>query len=80
MPVPKTRCIIERAGQHAHYDCDTVFIDGIPHIVFEWQQTPEGEKPAVVAKLDPQYFHDLPGWGEVKYLYENPVKDPRPSN
>ena len=61
-----------------HYEADSVIIDGIPHVVFEWEQTPEGEIPAVTVALDPKYLHPLPGWGEVTHLYEFPIEDPRP--
>ena len=81
MKVFVTRCTVERAGRNmGHFNCDTIFLNEIPHIVFEWQESSEGEIPAITVALDPQHFHPLEGWNEVQYLYENPVKDPRPLN
>jgi len=37
MDVTKTWCLISRGGKVAgHFVADTVFIDEIPHVVFEW--------------------------------------------
>ena len=80
MEVTKTRCLISRSGSIiGHFNADTIFIDGIPHVVFEWEVSPDGSrKPLHLVALDPKYFRPLPGWGEVTHLYEFPISDPRP--
>ncbi len=79
MEITKTRCLISRSGKIAgHFNADTIFIDSIPYVVFEWERQSDGtEKPAHIVRLDPQYFHPLAGWGEATHMYEHPVIDPR---
>jgi len=79
MDVTKTWCLISRGGKVAgHFVADTVFIDEIPHVVFEWEYRPDGSRdPVHLVPLDPKYFHPLLGWGEVTQIYEMPVEDPR---
>lgn len=77
MEVHKCRHILLRAGQNVgHCVSDLVFLEGVPHIVIEWEDRPAGQHPAVTVKLDPEKLHPL-NWPEVKYLYELPVEDPR---
>lgn len=76
--VTKIRCLISRAGRIGHFEADVIFIDNIPHVVFEWELQADGsEKPIYLVRLDPQYFHPLPGWGDVTHMYEFPIEDPR---
>ena len=75
-PVTKVRCLITRAGKTAHYNADLIFVAGIPTIVFEWDERPDGNRPSVTVALDPQYFHPL-GWKEAEYMYEVAIQDPR---
>jgi len=79
MDVFKTRCVVTRDRVFmGHFDLDTIFIDGIPHVVFDWDIDPNGlEKPVNPVPLDPQHFHELKGWEKLQYLYERPVEDPR---
>lgn len=76
--VVKTRCLVSRAGKVVgQFDCDTIFINRVPHVVFEWEYREDGsEVPIHLVPLDPQYFHPLPGWQGVQYMYEFPVTDP----
>ncbi len=77
----KTHCIVCREGRTmGTADLDTVFVEGIPHVLFE--QEPMGdelEKRVYRVRLDPQFFHPWEGWGEATFTYENPISDPRPS-
>ncbi|MBP2652585.1 MAG: hypothetical protein H6Q73_154 [Firmicutes bacterium] len=74
--VLKTQCIVKRAGKSLVAIVDTIYIDEIPHLVFEWQQQTDGtEKPAYMVPLDPQYFSRIPG-EKVNAVYKNPVDDP----
>ncbi|HFF3032674.1 TPA: hypothetical protein ACGCGJ_001188 [Stenotrophomonas maltophilia] len=74
MEVLITRCLVQRGGRMlGHCEADTVIIDGVPHVVFEW----EGDEPAVTAPLDPSRWHQFPD-GQATHLYELPVVDPRP--
>lgn len=79
MEVIKVRCTVERAGLNVgQFNADVVFIDKIPHAVFEWEPQPDGsEKPVHLVALDPSKLHPLPGWKDATHLYELPVKDPR---
>lgn len=70
--IPKTRCLLTRDGKTAHYDCDTVFRDGVPYLVLEWVN----DAPFVTVELEPEHFHPLQGWGDVKYMYEFAVSVP----
>lgn len=75
MDITKTRCLISRAGQVVgHFNADTIKIDGDIYLVFEW--SPD-QKPMHLVRLDPSYLHPLEGWGEVTWMYEVPVADPR---
>ncbi len=77
MEVHKCRHTLTRAGQNiGHCDSDLVFIDGVPHLVIEWEDRQDGPHPAVTVKLDPEKLKVL-DWPGVKYLYEMPVEDPR---
>ena len=69
-----------RAGVNVgHFKSDLIFENGIPTVVFEWMQTPDGEIPATTVSLDPARLHKFggPGWKDLDYLYELPVEDPR---
>ncbi|MBM3495711.1 MAG: hypothetical protein FJX72_15510 [Armatimonadetes bacterium] len=78
MRATKIRCLITRGGETAHYNCDTVIIDGVPYLVLEWAIAEHGEEvPNLTVRLDPKYFHELKGWGEVTHMYELPITDPR---
>lgn len=79
LDILKTTCTVLRGGLTAGiFEADTIFIGDIPHVVFDWEQQPDGsEKPAHLVALDPRYFHPMQVQGETKYLYEFPVTDPR---
>ena len=78
MEVTKTMCIMARGGRSGVFIADTIFIDGITHVVFEWELQPDGsEKPIHLVKLDPRYFHPVVGQGDATHMYEHPISDPR---
>jgi hypothetical protein len=56
-----------------------VYLSGFPHVVFEWERQPDGsEMPVHTVSLDPNFLHKLQSWGDVTYMYEKPIQDPRP--
>ncbi len=63
-----------RAGD---FQTDMIFIDQIPHLVFEWDASKCGMMPSVAVSLDPEYLHPVKGWEEVDYIYDLPIEDPR---
>ena len=77
--VTKTLHTLSRAGKTiCTLITDTIFIDGIPHLVFEWEPQSDGsEKPVLLVRLDPQYLHPVVGQGNATHSYEHPVEDPR---
>ncbi len=77
----KIMCVIVRPnGIQELHECDMIYIDEVPHIVFEWEHYPDdSEKPLYVAPLDPKLIHPLSGWADVKYMYERGISDPRPA-
>jgi len=81
MPKPfrihKVRHSMHRAGfGYGHYISDLVFLDGVPTVVIEWAQTPEGEVPAVMVPLDPRRLQEFPP-ASGDYFYPEPIEDPR---
>lgn len=61
---------------------DMVFIDGTPHVVWEWHQDAANEYPGVTTKLDRRHLqtdraHLPPG---IDAVYGRDVPDPRPSS
>jgi hypothetical protein len=73
----KTHHLLTRKGVTVgHFQTDTVFVDGVPHLIFEWAVTPQGEIPAFSVRLDPKHLSEL-NWPNCKYLYSLPVEDPR---
>lgn len=79
--VTTTRCIVSRGGQGLdHCDCDTIFIDQIPHVVFEWEPQPDGSrKPIHLVRLDPQYLRSMSASSDSNHMmYQLPIEDPRP--
>ncbi|WP_345294583.1 hypothetical protein [Luteimonas vadosa] len=80
MDVHKCWHLLERNGQVlGHFITDLIFINDVPHLVFEWESTDGGnETPAAIAALDPQHLHKFGGAAE--YMYEFPVADTRKFN
>ena len=79
MKYEKTHHVLIRQGETVgHVQTDTIFIDSVPHLVFEWDVYPDGtEKPShPPVALDPSKHHVI-GWDNCKYMYELPVEDPR---
>lgn len=54
---------------------DMVFIDGQPHVVWEW----EGDQPRTTTPLDPKYLEIQPGRvpPQADAVYSREVEDPR---
>ncbi len=82
MTVVRTRCTVCRGGRNiGDATLDTIFIEGVPHLVFEWQRLDDGsEKPSHLVALNPTFFHPWQGWGDATFIYESPVNDPRQPN
>ena len=47
-PVTTVRVVIGRNKKYAHYNADLIFVAGIPTVVIEWEERPEGDRPAVM--------------------------------
>ena len=75
--VTKTRCVVSgRNGSLDHCEMDTIFIDQIPHVVFEWEPQPDGSrKPIRLVRLDPKHFHSMSQSGG-NHIYERPIEEP----
>ena len=82
-PVTTVRHIFIRAGKNAgNFVSDLIFIRGVPTIVIEWLESPDGiNLPLVTISLDPRYLHKIDSpeadFLEAEYLYEREVVDPR---
>ncbi|MGH7871330.1 MAG: hypothetical protein ACREQO_03820 [Candidatus Binatia bacterium] len=74
MQVFKIFCTVRGAGHTGIYETDGTIIDGIPHAVFEWEDTPLGNKPAVMVALDPARLHKFQ---DGRYSYRDTIEDPR---
>lgn len=72
-------CLVDRAGRTiGHFHADMIFIQEVPHVAFEWEVSPNGdERPVHLAELDPRFLHKVQDQ-LIDYMYEYPVKDPRP--
>ena len=82
-PLTTVRHIFIRAGKNAgHFVSDLIFVRGVPTIVVEWLERPDGVNlPLVTISLDPGYLHKIDSpeaeFLEAEYLYEKEVLDPR---
>jgi hypothetical protein len=76
MEIFKTWCEISSHGWTSHHAVDTVIIDEIPHLVFEWKETPDGKMPAVTVPLDPKRLYPVLN-DNATHLYELVIQDPR---
>lgn len=72
--------LISRSGQQAFYYGDLIYLEGVPHVVFEHsvQSPDEGDSQRITVALDPQYLHPLLGWTQATHMYEMAIADPRP--
>jgi hypothetical protein len=68
------RIHIIRGGTTGLYRGDLVFIKSVPHLVFEWRKTKEGDVPDRTVALDPARLHVLPE--NEDYTYDDPITDP----
>lgn len=74
MKVFTCRHTLWRDGRNAGiFDPDLIFIDGIPHLVFEWR----GPHPEIFLRLNPAHLSPL-NWPNVQYLYGPTVDYPGP--
>jgi len=70
--VSKVYHFMNRSGQHGYHESDLIFIDGVPHVVIEWN----GKEPETTVALDPA---ELAGPdGAESYFYGPAIEDPRP--
>jgi hypothetical protein len=77
--VQVVRHLLMKDGKmYGHFETDMIFRDGTPLLVFEWTSTPHGEAPSLSVELDPKFLHHL-GWNPAKFLYEQPVEYPGPT-
>jgi hypothetical protein len=82
-PVSRVRHTFVRAGENAGYFIsDLIFVQGIPMIVVEWLEAPEGEIPLETISLDRQHLRKIASLEEerflqTEYFYELEVADPR---
>ena len=74
--VTTVHCLIRRSGRTAHYNADLVFIGGVPTVVIDWIEYPDGDRPGVTVPLDPSLLHKI-GWDEAEYMYQDTIDDPR---
>ena len=82
-PVSRVRHTFVRADRTvSHQISDLIFVKGVPKIVVEWLETPQGDVPLVTISLDGRHLHRLGSleaerFLETEYLYELEVVDPR---
>jgi hypothetical protein len=70
--VSKVYHFMNHSGRHGYYESDLIFIDGVPHIVIEWN----GKEPDTTVALDPV---ELVGPDSAEsYFYGPAIEDPRP--
>jgi hypothetical protein len=81
--VTTVRHIFIRAGKNAgNFVSDLIFVRGVPTIVVEWLESPDGVNlPLVTISLDRRFLHKIDppeaDFLEAEYLYEKEVVDPR---
>jgi hypothetical protein len=80
-PVPDDKkhrvfCTIRSKERTAHYIVDLLWIVGVPILVLEWADVPDGECPAVTVALERRFLKVIAG-GKYDLMYEVPVQDPR---
>jgi hypothetical protein len=70
---------LEKNGKHILCKTDLQFDEGVPYVVLEWLNTPEGEVPSIRVPLDPQYLHKInpDQTGGADFTYERPVSWPK---
>lgn len=65
---------VMKSGAHVG---DLLWIDGVPTLVLEWADVPDGEYPAVTVPLDPDRLYVSGPHGVAELHYLRPVQDPR---
>ncbi len=55
---------------------DMVFLDGVPHLVWEWHEQASNEHPGITVQLDPRFLQRADGAGGVDFVYGPPVQAP----
>lgn len=57
-------------------NCDMVYIDGIPHLVWEWAADAANEYPSVTIPLDSNHLQFSPGGEGYEFVYGPGVEEP----
>lgn len=84
MDVCKIRCLVSRGGAMVGmFTLDMIEFAGGHYVVFEWQDTPDGNRrPLYMAPLDARFLQELPepeaGEEQITHQYRVSVEDPRP--
>lgn len=81
MESTKVRCLVSRSGNMiGMFNLDMISFAGGHHIVFEWEDQPDGNRrPLYMAPVDSKFLEPLPEGEEVTHQYRLSVEDPRPS-
>jgi len=56
--------------------CDMIYIDGIPHLVLEWEEDAANEYPSRTVPLDPIHLQLAPGSENFDFVYGPSVDMP----
>jgi len=55
---------------------DLVYLDGVPHVVWEWHEQAANEHPGVTIPLDPRHLQETPGFAGQDFVYGPPIQAP----
>lgn len=67
--------VAARIGDEIRH-CDMVYIDGQPHVVWQWHQDAANEYPGVTTALDARHLQDMKGAGGLDFAYAQPLQEP----
>lgn len=60
--------------------CDMVYIEGTPHLVWEWTEDAANEFPSRTTPLNPNHLQATPEFGEYDFVYGPDVEEPGPAS
>jgi DNA-binding winged helix-turn-helix (wHTH) protein len=75
--LPRTLCTLVSGGQRRHVEIETLFLDGQPTLVLDWNLTTAGRQPQTTVRLDRRHLHEMDGGADLKYVYAAAIEDPR---
>ncbi len=80
MEFTKIRCLVSRDEvMLGFYNLDLVMIENAPHVVFEWETLPDGQKvPLHMVEIAPALISPMQGEGAATQQYRMSIEDPRP--